>query len=780
MVILLSVIVFTKTDVETYSVFVITTSTSQLLTSLPLSPLLSSLSFSHSPCLSLSLAHLLSGCRKNIFDRFTSIRRSGGMLKSRLGDWADKRKSGGEQAKRSTLKKRNSRTMHISQRTISSPLVAAPFRSSALPVTADTLKVAEPRPLSVSAPGVELENCFTASGSECKTLPRAMPSHTDSLPAPNMSNTTTDSGFIDPPKEFLSSDEQLISATDRKEIRSDKEEEVKEEDEEGDDELEEEEEEEGGSNWSSQPQLNMADTASNSAENSVFLSPSTTVPEEEVDFERSCEPELVQRRQRFKPAHLRPGSIVALESDSDDSDTISDRYFASITEDEEDGGLSPISPLSFSPTRQKEEQATRGSILVQVQAPSIDELEEEEDSENSVEKKEEQNEVVEHRPMHHLVEVMLPTDTTGPLMLVNNNGTHHEEDREIDDEEDEDIPIVLADEREDRLAASIDTTLSVDTLIATGCFSSDLTSPTNTPTPTFDEKADEPVNESNRGTPSPIPPPRRKKSRPSVTSATTSPMEEKHEDGKHQGEESRPHSADVPSIRNPIQKPPRARRKHTHKQLVLDSQPGEKSEESSEHDRPLSNGSDPVLAQPLSDQETGRDKSREGSEIQSPISSDGGSLTKDRKQSQEEISEPENETKDKDDEFSSDLGDLPSPTSSGRSSRDGGDERDGGSVTRRRPPPPPGGRSSRGSSKRSRAHDSQDDPLSPLSPREQQVNRSSSLIVHHPSMDSTSRRLTIHSPLVSATGFDWSGNHREAFTTSSTWSSSRQITKHSE
>ena len=148
--------------------------------------------------------------------------------------------------------------MHISQRTISSPLVAAPFRSSALPVTADTLKVAEPRPLSVSAPGVELENCFTASGSECKTLPRAMPSHTDSLPAPNMSSTTTDSGFIDPPKEFLSSDEQLISATDRKEIRSDKEEEVKEEDEEGDDELEEEEEEEGGSNWSSQPQLNMA------------------------------------------------------------------------------------------------------------------------------------------------------------------------------------------------------------------------------------------------------------------------------------------------------------------------------------------------------------------------------------------------------------------------------------------------------------------------------------------------------------------------------------------
>ena len=40
-----------------------------------------------------------------------------------------------------------------------------------------------------------------------------------------------------------------------------------------------------------------------------------------------------------------------------------------------------------------------------------------------MEKKEEQNEVVEHRPASP-VEVMLPTDTTGPLMLVNNNGTH--------------------------------------------------------------------------------------------------------------------------------------------------------------------------------------------------------------------------------------------------------------------------------------------------------------------------------------------------------------------
>lgn len=729
--------------------------------------------YSNNPLLTssstLSLS-LLSDCSKNMFDRFTSIRRSGGLIKSRLEDWADKRKSGGEQGKRSTLRKRNTKTMHITPRTISSPLGAVPLKSSAVPVTTESfLKAAEPRPLSVSAPGVELENCFTASGSECKTLPRAMPSHTVSHPAPNMSNTTTDSGFIDPPKELLSSEEQLISAGERKELRSDKDEEVKEEDEEGDDELEDEEEVE--SNWSSQPQL-----AGISAENSVFLSPST-VPGEEVDFERSCEPEPVERRQRFKPAHLRPESYVALESDSD-SDTISDRYFASITEDE-DAGLSPTSPIFFSPTRKNEE---RGSILVQVQAPSIDELEEEESSKNSLE----QNEIVQHQ---HLVEVMLPTDTVGPLMLVNSNGTQHKEDKENyeeEEEEEEDVPIVLADEREDRLAASVDT---VDTLTATGCFSTDLTSPASTPT--FDDKAD------NRRTPSPIPPPRKKKNRPSVTSPTTStsPVEEKSENSEqqvsrpqsvdipqesqsvnvpHQGEESQQQSVDVPKIRNPIPKPPRTRKSKFH------NKPVEKKEENLEHDHPLSNGSSQVedrLSQPLSDPETGLGKGvelREGTEscereVQSPVSSES-SQTKDLKQSQEEISD--------ENKYSSDLGDLPSPTSSGRSSREGGDERESGSVTRRRPPPPPGGRSTCGN-KRSRGHDSDDDPLSPISPRDQ-LNRSSSLIVHHPSIDGASRRLTIHSPLVTASGFDWSGEHREVFTTSSTWSSSRQITKHSE
>ena len=670
-----------------------------------------------------------------MFDRFTSIRRSGGLIKSRLEDWADKRKSGGEQGKRSTLRKRNTKTMHISPRTISSPLIATmPLKSSTVPVTTESaLKAAEPRPLSVSAPGVELENCFTASGSECKTLPRAMPSHTVSLPAPNMSSTTTDSGFIDPPKELLSSDEQLISAAERKGVRSDKDEEVKEEDEEGDDELEDEEEE---SNWSSQPQLANSESAEN-----VFLSPST-VPGEEVDFERSCEPQIVERRQRFKPAHLRPESFVALESDSD-SDTVSDRYFASITEDE-DGGLSPTSPIFFSPSRKYEE---RGSILIQVQAPSIDELKEEEEScNNSVEKKEEQNEVV----PQHLVEAMLPTDA-----VVDSNGTQHEDDKENDDI-DEDVPIVLADEREDRLAASIDT---IDTLTATGCFSTDLTSTSSTPT--FDDKVVEP---DKRRTPSPIPPPRKKKNRPSVTSPTssTSPVEEK-------SEESRPQSVDMPKIINPIPKPPRARRSKFH------SKPVEKKEEGSEHDRPFSNGSGPVedsLSQLLSDPETGPGNAREGAEscereVQSPVSSEG-SQTKNLKQSQEEISD---ENKD-----SSDLGDLPSPTSSGRSSREGGDEREGGSVTRRRPPAPPGGRSR--ASKRSRGHDSEDNPLSPVSPRDQ-LNRSSSLIVHHPSIDGASRRLTIHSPLVTASSFDWSGEHREAFTTSSTWSSSRQITKQS-
>ena len=193
--------------------------------------------------------------------------------------------------------------------------------------------------------------------------------------------------------------------------------------------------------------------------------------------------------------------------------------------------------------------------------------EEEEGTKNSLGKKQEQNEVVQHQ---RLVEVMLPTDdTVGPLVLVNSNGTQQKEDEEnneADEEDEEDVPIVLADEREDRLAASVDT---VDTLTATGCFSTDLTSPTSTPT--FDDQADEPAN--NRRTPSPIPPPRKKKNRPSVTSPTnsTSPVEEKSEDSEHQ--DSRPQSVDVPKIRNPVPKPPRARRNKFH------SKPAEEKKE---------------------------------------------------------------------------------------------------------------------------------------------------------------------------------------------------------
>ena len=119
------------------------------------------------------------------------------------------------------------------------------------------------------------------------TMPRTMPGHRDNHEATptdqSISCKTTDSGFIDPP---LSIEESQPP-----------------------------------------PKLSLDD---------VFIQ-----APEDVDFERAPIDFPVKDRRRVfrKPHYRRPESLIALESDSEDSDTTSDRYFGSIAEDDDDDVL---------------------------------------------------------------------------------------------------------------------------------------------------------------------------------------------------------------------------------------------------------------------------------------------------------------------------------------------------------------------------------------------------------------------------------------------------------
>ena len=119
------------------------------------------------------------------------------------------------------------------------------------------------------------------------TLPRTMPGHHGNHEATptdqSISCKTTDSGFIDPP---LSIEESQVP-----------------------------------------PKLPLDD---------VFIQ-----APEDVDFERAPIDFPVKDRRRVfrKPHYRRPESLIALESDSEDSDTTSDRYYGSIAEDDDDDVL---------------------------------------------------------------------------------------------------------------------------------------------------------------------------------------------------------------------------------------------------------------------------------------------------------------------------------------------------------------------------------------------------------------------------------------------------------
>ena len=139
--------------------------------------------------------------------------------------------------------------------------------------------------LSVSAPENTQQLKLRPRSTVATTMPRTMPDHHGNQEATptnqSISCKTTDSGFIDPPLEESQAP----------------------------------------------PKLSTDD---------VFIQTS-----EDIDFERAPVDFPVRDRRRVfrKPHYRRPESLIALESDSEDSDTTSDRYYGSIAEDDDDDEL---------------------------------------------------------------------------------------------------------------------------------------------------------------------------------------------------------------------------------------------------------------------------------------------------------------------------------------------------------------------------------------------------------------------------------------------------------
>ena len=252
-----------------------------------------------------------------VFHRLNTFRRSTGAgIKNALTDLSDRSKVKTINERRHQTSPSHLESDHVSgHKTISLPL-SNPLAQNI--TVSDVI-------LSTSAPNNH-EPRVIPSDKVTTTLPRTMPSHV--LPQQrdgshgNQSSSyqTTDSGFVDPPLSKATSLDLDVETVQEKE-----------------------------------------EVLSISPDN-VFLPPPQV---DEVDFERSpidFPLQDIRRRAFQKPHYFRPDSLLAIESDSEDSDTATDTFFGSIAED--DDYISSPENDSPSPThvRNKDE---RVSIVIE-------------------------------------------------------------------------------------------------------------------------------------------------------------------------------------------------------------------------------------------------------------------------------------------------------------------------------------------------------------------------------------------------------------------------------
>ena len=225
-----------------------------------------------------------------VFHKLNTFRRSTGVgIKNALTDLNDRSKVKTINERRHQTSPSHFESDHMSgHKTISLPL-SNPLAQNI--TVSDVI-------LSTSAPNNH-EPHLINSDNATTTLPRTMPSHVHpqqrdgSHGNQSSSYQTTDSGFVDPPLSKATSLDLDVETVQEKE-----------------------------------------EALSISPDN-VFLPPPQV---DEVDFERSPIDFPLQdiRRRKFrKPHYYRPDSLLAIESDSEDSDTATDNFFGSIVEDDD-------------------------------------------------------------------------------------------------------------------------------------------------------------------------------------------------------------------------------------------------------------------------------------------------------------------------------------------------------------------------------------------------------------------------------------------------------------